>query len=330
MMMNRTTFFREAPMTDRRRFSRAVTCRLRALSALIGLLCQVGCTRQEPITEVVLPTKMTTAEQTAAGGGTGTVVGTGASSGASSGASTGASTGAAAGQAAGTALIESQASLASSAASAEAAVPAISPDHRPQPPATSAQQAGREDQAPWRDLFDGKSLSGWELTKFGGHGEVIVEDGQLIFEAGYPMTGITSTLQELPKSNYEIRLEAMRMAGSDFFCCLTMPVKDSFCSYVVGGWGGATVGISSIDFMDASENETMTIRGFKNKQWYRLRARVTDERIQAWIDDEQVVDVDIVGRKISTRAEVLSSRPLGLCTFDSQAAMRNIQIRSLE
>ena len=54
---------------------------------------------------------------------------------------------------------------------------------------------------------------------------------------------------------------------------------------MIGGWGGGgVVGISSVDDLDASENETMNIEGFNDNTWYRVRVRVTDQKIEAWID----------------------------------------------
>src|SRR5262245_58340085 len=71
-------------------------------------------------------------------------------------------------------------------------------------------------------LFDGRTLAGWAITDFAGHGEVSVEDGKLILGNGV-MTGVTWT-NALPRMNYEISLEAMRVEGNDFFCALTFPV----------------------------------------------------------------------------------------------------------
>src|SRR6187397_1050193 len=95
-------------------------------------------------------------------------------------------------------------------------------------------------------LFDGKSLDGWKITPFGGEGEVTVKDGAIVMEMGNDMTGITWT-KPFPKMDYEVSLEAMRVAGGDFFCGLTFPVNDKPCSLIIGGWGGGTVGLSSID-----------------------------------------------------------------------------------
>ena len=57
-------------------------------------------------------------------------------------------------------------------------------------------------------------------------------------------------------SDYEVTLEAMRVDGNDFFCGMTFPAGKDPCTLIVGGWGGTVVGLSSINGMDASENET--------------------------------------------------------------------------
>ncbi|MHC4072135.1 MAG: LamG domain-containing protein [Planctomycetota bacterium] len=87
-------------------------------------------------------------------------------------------------------------------------------------------------------LFDGKTLGNWKITDFGGQGNVYVKDGSIYLEMGNDMTGITWAAPLPAKTNYEITLEAMRVDGSDFFCGLTFPVGENFCSLVLGGWGG--------------------------------------------------------------------------------------------
>jgi hypothetical protein len=179
-------------------------------------------------------------------------------------------------------------------------------------------------------LFDGKSLDGWKITEFGGQGDVHAKDGRLVIEMGVDLSGVTwKDAKKLPRSNYEVTLDAMRVDGNDFFCGLTFPVKDDPCSLIIGGWAGGVCGLSSIDGMDASENETTTYRTFKKGQWYRIRLRVTDDKIEAWIDDEQIVDQDLQGRKVSIRREVELSRPLGFSTWQTTAALRNIRLREL-
>ena len=180
----------------------------------------------------------------------------------------------------------------------------------------------------WKNLFDGRSLTGWKKTAFGGEGEIEVKDGRIVMPNGNPLTGITFT-QPFPKMDYELSLEAIRVNGSDFFCGLTFPVGDSPCSFIVGGWGGGVVGLSSIDGSDASENETTKYQEFETGRWYPVRVRVTKDKIQAWLDKKQMVDLEIKDRRISIRIEVDLSRPLGICCFATTAALRDIKVRTL-
>lgn len=176
-------------------------------------------------------------------------------------------------------------------------------------------------------LLENDSLDGWETLNFGGEGDCEVKSGILLLEAGDPFTGVSSTLKNLPETNYEISLTARKTQGIDFFCGLTFPVAKSHCSLIVGGWGGGLVGLSCIDDLDASSNDTQSIMKFNQDQWYKIRVRVQPERISAWIDDKQVVNQDIVGKKISLRGDFTLSRPLGVCSFQTDAEIKNIQLR---
>jgi len=176
-------------------------------------------------------------------------------------------------------------------------------------------------------LFDGKTLAGWKVTDFAGHGEVTVSDNQIHLGNGY-MTGITCT-RDVPRMNYEISLEAKRVEGSDFFCGLTFPVDTNECSFIVGGWGGGVVGLSSIDGEDASQNETTKYINFVTDRWYKVRVRVTPAKIQAWIDDDETANVDLTDKRLSIRIEVEPSTPLGIATWNTAAAVRNVKLKRL-
>jgi hypothetical protein len=181
----------------------------------------------------------------------------------------------------------------------------------------------------WQSLFDGESLTGWRETEFAGRGDVQIRSGLMVLNMGDPFTGVNLT-NPTPTMNYEVALDAMRVNGSDFFCGLTVPVGTNSCSLIVGGWGGTLVGISSLDGMDASENETTKFRNFENGQWYRIRVRVTEKKIQVWIDKDRLVDVEIEGKKITVRpGDIEMSQPFGICAWQSSAALREIKIRKL-
>ena len=183
--------------------------------------------------------------------------------------------------------------------------------------------------AAWMPIFDGKTLDGWKFPQFSGQGEVTVENGRMILGQGNDITGVNYA-KEIPRMNYEISLEAMRMLGSDFFCGLTFPYGAESCTFVLGGWGGGIVGLSSINGDDASENETMQTMKFDNNRWYKVRVRVTPEKIEGWIDDEQMLNVVTEGKKISMRpGEIELSAPFGIATFRTQAGLREIKLRRL-
>jgi hypothetical protein len=181
----------------------------------------------------------------------------------------------------------------------------------------------------WQPLFDGKTLSHWESTKFGGEGAVKVENGQIVIDTGKTLSGITWTGPELPKTNYEIALQAMRVEGRDFFAGVTFPVADSFCSLILGGWGGTVIGLSSVNTEDASQNQTSQSMDFESGHWYNVRIRVTAARIEVWLDERPIISQDLKDNKITIRMEMDPSRPLGVATWKTKAALRDIRLRRL-
>jgi hypothetical protein len=181
----------------------------------------------------------------------------------------------------------------------------------------------------WRKMFDGKTLDGWKETAFILKGKVTVQDGTIVLGNG-AMTGVNYT-RPFPTYNYEVRMEAARLDGYDFFAGITFPVGDTFCSWINGGWGGGLVGLSSLDDMDAAENETGIYRKFNRGQWYKLRLRVSEGYIQAWIDDERIISVELAGRAVGLRAgtQIDLSVPFGIASYSTVGAIRNIEYREL-
>ena len=177
-------------------------------------------------------------------------------------------------------------------------------------------------------LFDGQTLDGWAITEYGTQGPVSVSDGKIILNYGDGCTGITWK-KEFPKMNYEVTLEAQKTVGNDFFSGITFPVNDEFCSLIVGGWGGPVVGLSCIDGEDAAHNQTKILKKFEKNIWYKVRLRVDNEKITAWIDDENLVDFAYAVHQLSLRAEVGLSKPFGLFTWETTGEIRNIRMEKL-
>jgi len=174
-------------------------------------------------------------------------------------------------------------------------------------------------------LFNGKTLNGWEITNFGPQGPVYVSGGSIILGMGDGCTGITWK-GAFPESDYRVILEAKRVSGNDFFCGMTFPVGKEPCTLIVGGWGGTVVGLSSIDTYDASENETTQFMNFTTDRWYKITLEVKGPNIKAWIDSELVVDINSEGKSLSIRPEVELSRPFGIASWRTTAALRNIKL----
>ena len=177
-------------------------------------------------------------------------------------------------------------------------------------------------------------LSQWDKLIFGADGEIFVEDEVLHLDMGGPMTGVVyngdiNALLGDSLENYTITFEAQRLQGNDFFVGLTFPVgTEGHLTLVIGGWGGGLVGLSSLDHADASMNPTTQLMQFETDRWYAIRLTVTDTKINVWIDDDSLIDINRADfEKFSLRGEVLDTAPLGLCCFQTHAAYRNLLVR---
>ena len=186
-----------------------------------------------------------------------------------------------------------------------------------------------DDDGAWRELFDGKTLEGWTATNFGGEGKVEIDGARIVLGLGSDLTGITWK-GPMPRFDYEVKLEARREEGNDFFCGLTFPVNDSYCSLILGGWGGTVVGLSSIDGLDASENETSRLMNFDLNRWYAVTLKVTQQKIEAWIDGSKIIDHELAGHKINIRPEVELSRPFGMASWRTRAGLRKMAMRKID
>ena len=196
--------------------------------------------------------------------------------------------------------------------------------------------ASKPDPYAWKNLFDGKSLTGWTQTKYARGAAVHLDPSfrggapAIVVDAGGSLSGFNWTGADVPKTNYEIELESMKIKGEDFMCGLTFPVGESHASLILGGWGGYITGISSLDNIDASENETQKSITYEKDRWYKVRMRVMPTRLQAWLDEKKIVDVDTTGRKISLRiGEIEMSVPIGIANYKTDSAFRAIRLRSL-
>jgi hypothetical protein len=143
-----------------------------------------------------------------------------------------------------------------------------------------------------------------------------------------PFTGIAWE-GEFPKEDFELAYEARRQNGIDIFGSCTVPVGDSHVTLSCGGWGDSVVGLSSVDDRNASDNMTTKIMSFKNGQWYKFRIRVTKEKVEAWIDDKQVIDLERKDKKFTIYDELKPHKPVGFFSWSTEGAVRNVEMQRL-
>jgi len=184
----------------------------------------------------------------------------------------------------------------------------------------------------WQNLFDGKTLDGWRAADENGAPsdkvKASVEKGLVVLHASDGGGWLWGT-HPMPKVDYEFSIEAMRRQGANDFASLKFPVGEDVCRLQVGGWGeGDVVGLDTIDGRNANENEATRHIEFQNDRWYTIRVRVTSERIRAWIDDWNVIDLETRGKKIS--AGMPQGVSCGVCTWNGEAAYRAIRVRQLK
>ena len=184
---------------------------------------------------------------------------------------------------------------------------------------------------PWRVLDPGLSAPVWL-----GEG-VDVEQGLPVMHLGMgdPMTSVVwadaEALPELMRDgeDYVLSFEAQRVYGSDFFVGLTFPMGDSHATLVLGGWGGATCGLSCINGQDASENATRWLQRFEDGQWYSVRLEVGATHVRVWVGDELKVNQPRQGHVFALRPEVEAGVPLSFATYRTEAKFRGLRVRAI-
>jgi len=190
--------------------------------------------------------------------------------------------------------------------------------------------------AEWSPLWTEEDVGDWRPISYGGEGEVELRGGELHIDVGNPLTGfvfggdLTSVLPE-SQDGYHLRFEAKRVTGNDFFVGATFPVgKDGRLTLILGGWGGSLAGLSSLDGMDASMNNTTQYVRFERDRWYDVEILVSATHVECRLDGKRLNRVErAVHERIWIRPEVEPSLPLGFSTFTTYGIIRNPRVRPL-
>jgi Domain of Unknown Function (DUF1080) len=189
-------------------------------------------------------------------------------------------------------------------------------------------------QAEPRALFNGKDLSGWKRAEIWGNGTVEARsNGVVSCGIGKPLSGIAYT-NSFPTMSYEVKMDAMRKEGGDFFVAMTLPIETNACTIVIGGWGGGLCGISSIEYMDASENPYSSGLALTNNVWYTLRVRVTPGLLEVFLNDT-LYTAKVTFEKSSlftlrSGSDIDKTLPFGLATYETHALWRNLTVSTIK
>lgn len=185
------------------------------------------------------------------------------------------------------------------------------------------------------NLFSPSFIEKWKEAPMSKSGGIQREtDGYMLKEGG-PMTGLvfpTWFSNGLPAADYAITYEAMRLSGSDFFGSVTFPVRDekTFVTFVLGGWGGAQVGISNIDGYDAASNSTGSSQRFEKGKWYRIRIEVRANELHVTLDGKAIVRANIAGRSLGLRVgEISNCVPFGFATYGTEGRLKGCIVERL-
>jgi hypothetical protein len=124
-------------------------------------------------------------------------------------------------------------------------------------------------------------------------------------------------------------MEATTPGAERRLCQIVFPVGRSRCALIIGEENGT--GLERLDGKSYDENPTT--RPFRPQQgkWHQVRLRVTEARVEAWIDGSKLFDQPIVGHKLSTRACYDQVRPFGICrSWEGSTLVRRIGLRQVE
>jgi len=144
------------------------------------------------------------------------------------------------------------------------------------------------------------------FTTLGTPGIVAVKGGQIVLGPGGPYTGVAWT-GDFPTLNYEVALEAQCLGGHDL-CQITFPVGSAHATLRPRAWD---------------------LR-FAPGRWHEVRLRVTDAKVEAWLDGKAVVDVPRAKAEAALPLAFDALTPFGLhAALSAQVAVRRIALSRL-
>lgn len=165
----------------------------------------------------------------------------------------------------------------------------------------------------WNRSFEQNNLGQWRVEE-----DQIIQDGlaenqRLVF--GDPEW-----------SDYELTLEARKTGGNEGFLILfRVKNEDAFYWLNLGGWGNQSHQLErGIDDGNRWHPIGPNVRGrIEGNRWYRIRIRCEGRHIQAFLDDQPLIDFTD-DERANMRGRV------GVGTWSTQARFRNVKVVSLD
>jgi len=155
-----------------------------------------------------------------------------------------------------------------------------------------------------------------------GRGIWRVEGNELVQEAIEP--GVRLTFGDPNWSDYELSLEAQKLGGNEgFLVFFRVKSERDYYWLNIGGWGNTATAVER-----SVENRRRVISSFRpirveQGQWYKIRVRCEGRRIQAWLNEELILD-------FNDDENAHLTGKVGVGTWLTRAKFRNIKVTTLD
>ena len=175
------------------------------------------------------------------------------------------------------------------------------------------------------DLFDGTTLGMWKPESVGAGDPVRIDQGAIQLSWGSPGTSIIWTGTRVPAS-YELTLEVMRIEGSGSgYWFLSFPIDSArTCTLTLADQLGWLCGGTD----PAAEGALTRAFAFDGGSWHSVRVRVTQGRIEASLDGEELA-VEPADAPATALSEDPYAGSLEIATWAMTAAVREIHLKRL-
>lgn len=186
----------------------------------------------------------------------------------------------------------------------------------------------------WRSIFDGEQLGRWiPITRIDATdladpvpGEVEIDGRQIVLNTGDPLTGV-SWFGPMPTKDFEITVEA-KIDDAELIS-VAFPVGTERAAIQLDA-DNRKAGLYHIDGTGLHDDPMAAIFDGSVAGWHQLRIRVTEQRVQTWLNGQSIADQERTGSSFGAPEGFSPMHPLSMVASNGSASLRNIRIRTLE